>query len=613
MLDREPVQLPGLEEVVRHDHLCLFYESEVELPTPLTLFVQKGLSLGERSLFLSAGDECLERLLNNAISGESQEGYALKLVSLQDGWLMGGRLDVMRVMGVLEGAINQSAEDGYKSTRIICDTRSLASDPAALNFLPEFELALDSLVEQQNATALCLYHRPCFPARVLLELGRLHRNLLVSGKICRNPLHVAFNAGPKASRSTLEFEQFLAAAYTGTLAAADREKLRQELEQAYAALARKIYENWQGEDLLRSSEQELHQKEEALLEHRRRLQTVLQHLPAMLMAFDQHHALSACNHEFERVTGFRAEEVIGKPMLELFELGTELRVEVLAAHPEEGGSYRGKEWQIRCKEGTPKSASWSNFSRFVRIQGWNNWIVGLDISSKIHAEKDLRSLADQLEAKNGELEAISLAVSHDLSGQISRISGHCSTLQELFGMALSPQCRELLRSIHEATTEITGRINALQRFTSLVSAELQPEEVDLSAIAFEIADRLKGNGQRPVTFRIEDGVTATGDPRLLRLALEQLLENAWNYTVGVQHPVIQFGTAEMEGGRSFYVSDNGPRRQAGPEFQPGPTDKPSHLCCGIGLATVQRIITLHRGRIWAADEAEKGGTLYFTV
>ena len=350
--------------------------------------------------------------------------------------------------------------------------------------------------------------------------------------------------------------------------------------------------------------------------HKRRLQTILQHIPAIMMAFDSGDHLAACNHEFERVTGYRVEEVMGRSMLELFHAEGEVHEEVITAHPSQGGDYRGREWSLRCKDGSLKSVSWSNMSRYVPIPGWTNWITGVDVTPRVNAEHDLRSLSDELDERTGELEAFGYAVSHDLSGQLSKISGHCAVMQDLYGRALSPQCREMLRSIHDATLEMVGRITALQRFTTLAVAGLQPEEVDLSAMASEIAAELSETGaQRPVTFRIEDGVTATGDRKLLRLAMEQLLENAWNYTLGVQHPVIQFGTTKVEGERSYYVSDNGPR----PTGTPGvhlprrKLDNADRLSCGIGLATVHRIITLHRGKIWAADLSGKGGTLYFTV
>lgn len=611
---KESTQIPGLEEVCHHDHLCLLYEGEGEILTPVIPFIQKGLSLGERCVYLNAGEETLERVVKNAVLGQKHDIGALKLLPVQEGWLKGGSFDPGRVMELLRTVVTGAVADGFKATRIICDMGWAGRDPKLVELLLRFELDLNAFAVENETTILCLYDRRVFPPEGLLELAKLHPHLVIGGKVCTNPLYIPLDRDARVSRATCELDLFLSASQTATTATADRDKLRQELEQAYAALARKIYENWQEEDTLRENEKEIHEKDEALLQHRRRLQTILQHLPAVLLAFDKSGSLTACNHEFERITGYKPEEVMGKPMLDLFRIDESQREEVVAAHPEEGGSYRGMEWDIRCKDGSSKSISWSNLSRYVQISGWSNWIMGLDVTSRVHAEAGLRTLSDELDARTGELEAFGQAVSHDLSSQLSKISGHCSLMQDMFGVALSPQCRELLRSIHETTLEMVGRINALQRFAALSSGGLQPEDVDLSAMASEIAAQLKETGERSVTFRIEDGVTAKGDKKLLRLALEQLMENAWNYTVGVQHPVIRFGMAEVEGERSFYVSDNGPRMEAIPGQPPlRQHEKPSHLCCGIGLATVERIINMHRGRIWASDEAGKGGTLYFTV
>ncbi|HBG04054.1 MAG: histidine kinase [Geobacteraceae bacterium GWC2_58_44] len=607
---------PGLELVSHHDHLCLLYQGEAEILTPVIPFIQRGVALGERCVYLNAGEETLERVLKHALLGQKHDMGALILLPAQETWLKGGSFDPARVLHLLKVLCSGAAGDGFKATRIICDMGWAGHDAKRIELLRGFELALNRFAAQNQATLLCLYRREAFPSERMLELAKIHPHLVLDGRPCGNPLYMPPECDLQATRAGSELDLFLAAVKTAASTAADRDRLRQELEQAYAALARKIYENWQEEDTLRASEKELHEKDEALLEHKRRLQTILQHIPAILMAFDTGDHLAACNHEFERVTGFRVEEVMGKPMLELFHAEGELREEVIAAHPPQGGDYRGREWSLRCKDGSLKSVSWANMSRYVAIPGWTNWITGVDVTPRVHAEHELRSLSDELDERTGELESFGYAVSHDLSGQLSKISGHCAVMQDLYGMALSPQCREMLRSIHDATLEMVGRITALQRFTALAASGLQPEEVDLSAMASEIAAQLSGTGvQRPVTFRIEDGVTATGDRKLLRLAMEQLLENAWNYTLGVQHPVIQFGTAEVGGERSFYVSDNGPR----PAGKPGvhlprrKLDSADRLCCGIGLATVQRIITLHRGRIWAADQAGKGGTLYFTV
>lgn len=611
--NKELLEKPGLEGSRRHGHLCLLYESEAEILTPVIPFIQKGVALGERCVYLNAGEEMLERVLKSAVAGQKNDIGALVLLPAQESWLQGGGFDAQRVLGLLQSLCARAVGDGFKGTRIICDMGWAGSKALSGTPLAEFELGLNLFAARNEVTLLCLYHRGRFSAERLLDLARLHQQLVIGGKVCSNPYYLP-DGDPAVPRAACELDLFLAAAQAASGAANDRERLRQELEQAYAALARKIYENWQEEDTLRASEKELLEKDEALLEHRRRLQTILQHLPAMLMAFDTGNRLAACNHEFERVTGFKAEEVMGKPLLELIEAEGKGGEEVVAAHPPEGGDYRGMQWNIRCKDGSLRRVSWFNFSRYVPISGWPNWVMGLDVTPRVDAELGLRALSDELQLRTSELEALGHAVSHDLSSQLATIRGRCTTMQELYGKALAPSCREMLGEIHQVALEMAGQITALQKFATLAAGELRPEQVDLSAIAAEIAARLgDGGGERRVTFSIEKGVTATGDKRLLRFAMEQLLENAWNSTSGVPHPEISFGTAQVEGVKSFFVSDNGTRCGKPQEAQRPSGAGGAGLSCGIGLATVQRIISLHRGRIWTADEAGRGATFYFRV
>jgi len=614
----ESVQNSDLE-VGLHGHICLFYEGETELLTPVIPFIQQGVALGERCVYLHGGEQALERVLENAILGQEHDLKELVLLPVRETWLKGGGFNASRLMELLRTLCAGAIGDGFKGVRVICDMGWAGWDPKRIELLSEFELGLNRFAEQNEATLLCLYNRKAFPSEQMLDLAKNHPQLVIGGKLCSNPFFVPPDRHRHAIRATLDLDLFLAAVQTAASAVSDGERLRQELEQAYAALARKIYENWQEEDTLRAYEKELDEKNETLLAQKRRLQTVLQHIPAILMAFDPDDRLAACNHEFERVTGFRAEEVMGKPMLELVNVEGVLREEVVTAHSPQGGDYRGREWSLRCRDGSFRSISWSNFSRYVQIPGWINWIVGIDLTPKIQAELGLRSLKEELEARTGDLEAFAHAVFSDLSGQLSRIGSYCTVIKELDGAVLSPQCRELLRSINEATFEMSGQITALQRFITLAAGGLQPEEVDLTEMATEIAAQLRETGsKRPVTFQVEHGMTATGDKKLLRLALEQLLENAWNFASGVQHPVIQFGTTQVEGERSFYLRDNGPRSVGNPQLQlqllaPRRLNTASHPSCGIGLATVQRIISLHRGKIWASGGIDNGSTLYFQV
>ena len=143
--------------------------------------------------------------------------------------------------------------------------------------------------------------------------------------------------------------------------------------------------------------------------------------------------------------------------------------------------------------------------------------------------------------------------------------------------------------------------------------------VDLSGIAGIVALELKVNEpQRNATFTIADGVEVEGDAQLLRVVLENLIGNAWKYTDGKEEALIEFGTAEKEGSRALFVRDNGPgfdMTHADRLFRPfqrlpGAEDVAGN---GIGLATVQRIIHRHGGRVWAEGDPGKGATFYFTL
>lgn len=612
--EKRPVEVADIGVVNCHDHLCLLYQDEGEVLNPVLPFIQKGVATGERCVYLHAAEKKLERLLQNAVEGQQQDSGALVLLPLKQTWLRGGSFKQERIMELMRNICSGAASDGFSGTRIICDMAWAVKDAKSLELLHRFERDLTAFAAENDTTLLCLYDRRLFTPEQLLELARMHPGIITGGRVCENPLFVPLGEQPRSKAAVRELDAFLFASQRMAMVSAEGERLKQELEQAYAALARKIYENWQEEDTLRASEKEIHEKDEALLANRRRLQTILQHLPALMMAFDSGDRLAACNHEFERITGYRVEEVMGKPMLELLQAEGELREEVVSAHPPEGGDYRGREWNIRCKDGSLKLVSWSNISRYVPITGWVNWVIGLDVTSRQHAESGLRSLRDELDARTSEIEAIGHAVSHDLGACLARISSDCGRVQMLYGAQLTPPCRGLLKSIKDAALELSGPIAALQRMTALTAAGLQPVEVDLSAMASEIAAQLADAARRPVDFRIEDGVTVTGDKEMLRLAMEQLLENAWHSTIGVKHPVIRFGTAQVEGERSFYVSDNGPRLAVTlGQAAAGLGSGSERICCGIGLATVQRIINLHRGRIWSAEQAGKGGTLYFQV
>lgn len=249
-----------------------------------------------------------------------------------------------------------------------------------------------------------------------------------------------------------------------------------------------------------------------------------------------------------------------------------------------------------------------------------------DITARKRAEKEIEILnatlaarAYELETVNQELEAFSHTVSHDLRRPLTSINGYCQVVQELCSANLDEQCRGYFQEIYDGTLRMNVLIDTLLNFALLTRSELHRETVDLSRMARAVAAELKmGEPGRKVTFSIADGVTVNGDPKLLRVVLENLFGNSWKYTSKREDAVIEFGMAEVDGKPAYFVRDNGAGFDMAHSdklftpFQrlPGTSEYTGH---GIGLATVQRIVQRHDGRVWAEGEVGKGATFYFTL
>jgi signal transduction histidine kinase len=226
---------------------------------------------------------------------------------------------------------------------------------------------------------------------------------------------------------------------------------------------------------------------------------------------------------------------------------------------------------------------------------------------------------EQLRAVNKELEAFSYSVSHDLRAPLRHIDGFTQALLEEQADKLDEKGQDHLRRVRSAARRMAELIEDLLRLSRVTRAEMRHEWVDLSDLARSVLEELrKTQPERRAEFIIASGLTVEGDGQLLRVVLENLLGNAWKFTQKCPSARIEFGVTQHDGQRTYFVRDNGvgfDMTYAGKLFAPF---QRLHTVeefpgTGIGLATVQRIIHRHSGRIWAEGEVGKGATFYFTL
>jgi light-regulated signal transduction histidine kinase (bacteriophytochrome) len=225
----------------------------------------------------------------------------------------------------------------------------------------------------------------------------------------------------------------------------------------------------------------------------------------------------------------------------------------------------------------------------------------------------------QLQYTNSELEAFCHTVSHDLRAPLRSIDGFSQALLEDFPRDVPEDAQRYLARIRAATQRMGQLIEDLLNLSRVSRVELERRDVDVSEIARQVVNDLQQREpERKVDMLIWEGMRATVDSRLLRAALENLIGNAWKFTSKAASPRIEIGRVPDGERVTFFVRDNG----AG--FDMAYSNKlfgafqrlhsgNDYAGTGIGLATVQRIVHRHGGRVWAEAQPGKGATFFFTV
>ena len=240
---------------------------------------------------------------------------------------------------------------------------------------------------------------------------------------------------------------------------------------------------------------------------------------------------------------------------------------------------------------------------------------------RANAELEVRVQARtaELAAANKELEAFSYSVSHDLRAPLRAVDGFSQALLEDYGDQLDSTGKNYLQRVRNGAQNMGALIDDMLKLSRVTRAPLQPTEVDFSAMAHEIAAQLRhGETGRDICINIAEGLRAYGDPGLLHVVLDNLLDNAWKYTSKTAAAHISFDAVERDGETVFFVRDNGAgfdMKFAGKLFGAFQRlhRRDEFEGTGVGLATTARIIHRHSGRVWAEAEPGKGATFYFTL
>lgn len=243
----------------------------------------------------------------------------------------------------------------------------------------------------------------------------------------------------------------------------------------------------------------------------------------------------------------------------------------------------------------------------------------MNITERKRMEEELRQRSAELQATNKELEAFSYSISHDLRAPLRAIDGFTRIIAEDFRDSIPPEANPYFKHISDASAQMGQLIDDMLRLSRITRVELRPYPIDLSELAFNIIHDLQNREpERKIKITIQRHMTTTGDERLLKLALENLLNNAWKFTGKVKDAHIEVGQTTLKDETVFFIKDNGvgfdmayvdklfgafQRLHSIDEF-PG---------TGIGLAIVQRVINKHGGEIWVESAPNQGATFYFTL
>ena len=360
------------------------------------------------------------------------------------------------------------------------------------------------------------------------------------------------------------------------------------------------------------------------------LMALIDHTSAVIYMRDADGRYLLVNREYERLFKLRREDIVGLTDHDLFplDIADDFRANDLRAFAR--GYPVQMEEQAPGEEGlrtyvTVKFPLTDATGRSYAVCG-----ISTDITERKQAEEEVRRLNDELElrvrertaeleASTRELDAFAYSVSHDLRAPLRSVEGFSQILIEDYSDVLAQEAQQYLGRIQANVARMAQMIDDLLNLSRATRVELRREHTDLTALAGEVVAELRGRDpDRRVEVDVPGGMVALGDPHLIRLVLQNLLGNAWKFTVHRSDAAIRLGQEHRDGVEVFSVRDNGAgfdMRFAHKLFDPFQRlhSAADFEGTGIGLAIVHRIITRHGGQIRAESEPGQGATFRFSL
>ncbi len=379
--------------------------------------------------------------------------------------------------------------------------------------------------------------------------------------------------------------------------------------------------------------------EERLRASEERYRSLYTKTPVLLHSIDATGKLISVSDYWLDNLGYELNEVIGRRIPEFLTQASRQDAENIFL-PEffKTGFLKEAELQFVKKNGEVIDVLLSAIAeRDAKGEIVRSMAVLVDVTERKQAKEALQKAHDELEIrvqertaelseanellanKNEELESFAYSVSHDLQAPLRSIDGFSKALLEDCADKLTDSGKDFLNRVRAASQRMGHLIDDMLHLSRVSRREMIPKKIDLSAMAKAITRELhEEQSERQVTFVITPDVEVSGDVHLLRIALENLLDNAWKYTSKHPRAKIEFGVTEHEGKKAYFVRDDGAgfdTKFVGKLFGPFQRLHRSNEFegNGIGLATVQRIIHRHGGRVWAEGAVEKGATFFFTL